>query len=46
MDFIVLIIVVFNIIILLIGFLFYKIELNIFFIILLELIGPYFIYKV
>ena len=46
MDFIVLIIIVFNIIILLIGFLSYKVELNVFFIVLLELIGLYFIYKV
>ena len=46
MDFIVFIIAVFNIIILPVGFLFYKVELNVFSIMLLELIGPYFIYKV
>ena len=46
MDFIVLIIAVFNITVLPVGFLFYKVELGVFFIMLLELIGFYFIYKV
>ena len=41
-----LIIAVFNIIILLVGFLFYKVKLNIFSIILLEFIGLYFVHKV
>ena len=46
MDFIVLILVTFNITILLVGFLSYKIEFNVLLIIFLKLIGLYFIYKV
>ena len=46
MDFIVLILAIFNITVLPVGFLFYKIEFNVLLIIFLELIGPYFIYKV
>ena len=46
MDFIVFILAIFNIIILLVGFLSCKIEFGVLLIIFLELIGPYFIYKV
>ena len=46
MDFIVFILVTFNIAILPVGFLFYKIEFSVLTIMFLKLIGPYFIYKI
>ena len=46
MDFTVLIIAVFNITVLLVGFLSCEVELGVFSIVLLEFVGPCFVYKV